>query len=166
MRGIVTREREAAAAHWLSAACSNPAAVRAEWRKQGVALLPCGILFAVVRISDRLVKAAADAAGVREVAAFLNEALAGPVFIAPQIQNYYALVGARAARHRSTPGAECLGPGTQLGVPSTSRIDASDDLSAYWVVPMDGPGTLCDARDVARLVRIGHNAWPAEATDT
>lgn len=153
---IVTRqERQVAAGHWLSAACSDLSLPRAEWAERGVALLPCGILFSAVRLPVALVHAAAAAAGVRDAQTFLNDTLAGPVFLAPQCQNYYALIGARSGRHWSAPGTECLGPGTQLGVPSTDRIELTEDLVAYWVVPMDGPGTLCNARDVYQLVHLG-----------
>ncbi|MFJ2061237.1 hypothetical protein ACIOMM_35730 [Streptomyces sp. NPDC087908] len=41
-------------------------------------------------------------------------------------------------------------------MPARDLVEFDPRYPAYWVVPMDGPGTLCAPDDVARLVLAGH----------
>ena len=52
-------ERALAVEHWLLSAAETPGRARADWEESGRALLRCGGVFAAVRLSARLVCAAA-----------------------------------------------------------------------------------------------------------
>jgi hypothetical protein len=149
------RQRRAVA-DWLSAAASDRQRAHEEWRKQGIALLQCGLLFSAVRISADLVWAAAGSTDAETVARFLAGRLRGGVFAHPAGRRYYALVGTDAGRHWREPDAEVVGAGTYLGVPAVDRTAAG--TAAFWVVPVVQPGALCAARDVAELVAAGRAA--------
>ncbi|WP_260606822.1 hypothetical protein [Streptomyces sp. WAC08241] len=153
------RERELAAATWLLLSARDAKAARHEWATYGVALLRCGALFSAVRMPAGLVHAAADSEGREEVAHFLDVVLrGGPVIHDAGGRQFYALTPASTARYGQTAGAECLGSDSLLGVPATDVTEPDPRRSAYWVVPMDGPGTLCVPGAVAKLVGIGRDA--------
>lgn len=149
------RERELAAAQWLSSAAADTGRARHEWAAHGVALLQCGSLFAAVRIPAGIVHAAVGTDAPEAVASSLAVALGGgPVFLDSQSRHFYVLAPASLAHGWNLPDTECLGAGVFLGVPATDRTEP-DPSGSYWVVPMDGPGTLCEAGDVQCLVAIG-----------
>lgn len=155
------KDRELAVSHWLLSAAPDIREARNQWVTKGIALLRCGVVFAAVRIQAEIVQAAAGTEDPKHTDAYLQEALqGGPVFIDTSSQRYYALVPASTTRMpqwaTAVPGAECLGPGCFLGVPSPQRTDPSSSRS-YWCVPMDGPGVLCSPDAVALLVAYGNH---------
>lgn len=155
------QERELASGHWLLAAAEDRDKARDEWADGRVTLLRCGGIFAAVRLPADLVHAAVGSQAPGEVDAYLTEVLDGPVFMDTHARRYYALVPASAARlewwnARAIEGVECLGSGCYLGVPAPQRSEPCEG-HAYWSVPMDGPGSLCEAVAVVRLARYGHS---------
>ncbi|MEV6125169.1 hypothetical protein AB0M23_32455, partial [Streptomyces sp. NPDC052077] len=127
------------------------------WTVHGSALLPLGTAFSAVRVPDRAVHRAAGCRctvdegacvlGAADVDEFLGRALGGgPVICDPLYRRYYALVP--PGRGTSTEGY--LGEGTLLGVPRTDRVGPG--RGAYWSVPVEPGGGLCDPAAVARLV--------------
>ncbi|MER5918301.1 hypothetical protein ABT124_50815 [Streptomyces sp. NPDC001982] len=88
-------ERALAAEHWLLAAAEDRARARADWKESGRALLRCGTLFAAVRLSARIVYAAAQTTCLADIDTYLARALhEGPVFLDQLTHRYYVLVGA------------------------------------------------------------------------
>ncbi|MEU0272289.1 hypothetical protein [Streptomyces sp. NPDC006307] len=157
-------ERRLAVEHWLSSASSHPAETRRTWVGSPMAMLNCGGLFSAVRIPADLVYAAAGTEEPEAVRGFLAEVLdGGPVFHDTGGRQFYALTPASTPRSWRLAAAECLGSGTFLGVPATDLTEPDPHYPAYWVVPMDGPGTLCVPDDVAHLVLIGHKAATEDA---
>ncbi|MEU7021891.1 hypothetical protein ABZ990_14690 [Streptomyces sp. NPDC046203] len=153
------RDREVAAASWLILAAPNAEKARHEWEDYGVALLRCGSLLSAVRIPADLVYAAAGTEELEQVRAFLADVLdGGPIFHDTGGRQFYALTPASAPSTWHLTVAECLGSNTFLGVPATDRTEPDCRYPAYWVLPMDGPGTLCAPDDVAGLVLAGHQA--------
>ncbi|MEU6381850.1 hypothetical protein [Streptomyces sp. NPDC046909] len=154
-------ERELAVGQWLLLAAPDTGRARTEWSRTGIALLACGALFAAVRLSARLVHAASGTDDEQRIDDFLAEALhGGPAFVDLHIQRYYALVPRSTADRKEWRGcpydahAECLEPGSFLGVPSPIQISPSLGRSR-WCVPMDGPGDLCGPESVYQLVTYG-----------
>ncbi len=153
------QEREQAARGWLLLSAEHPAQARREWDDSGIALLRCGALFAAVRVSGDLVRAAAGTGNTAKIDAFLAEALqGGPVFMDLYAQRYYVLVPVSAGQRyewaaRRDPEAEFLGRGCFLGVP---RPDATEPegVRSYWCVPMDGPGNLASPDAVSQLLAV------------
>ncbi|TLQ39495.1 hypothetical protein FEF34_39440 [Streptomyces marianii] len=144
---------------WLVLASSDRAKAWTEWDTYRVALLRCGSLFSAVRIPGYLVYTAAGAEEPEAVRRFLAEILdGGPIFYDVGGQQYYALTPASAARSWRLTVAECLDSDAFLGVPATDLTEFDPRYPAYWVVPMDGPGTLCAPDDVALLVLMGHQS--------
>ncbi|MFF0222601.1 hypothetical protein [Streptomyces sp. NPDC004629] len=131
-----------------------------DWATGGIALLRCGGLFAAVRMSAGVVHAAAGSDEPEPVCGFLDEALhGGPVFTDQLSSRYYALVPPSTAQRPEWTdgrhgGAECLGVGSYLGVPSPT-LDEEHGHRSYWCVPMRGPGNLCTADAVSQLVLCG-----------
>lgn len=153
------KDRELAVSHWLLSAAPDMCEARDQWCTKGIALLRCGAVFAAVRIQADIVQAAAGTEDTEHTDAYLKEALqGGPVFIDTSSQRYYALVPASTSQMpqwaSAVPGAECLGPGCFLGVPSPQQTDPSS-FRSYWCVPMDGPGVLCSPDAVALLIAYG-----------
>ncbi|MEV7959072.1 hypothetical protein [Streptomyces sp. NPDC088141] len=152
------RDRELAVAHWLLSAAPDMREARDQWVSKGIALLRCGAVFTAVRIQADIVQAAAGTEDPERTDAYLREALQGPVFIDTSSQRYYVLVPASTSRMPqwagAVPGAECLGSGCFLGVPSPQRTEP-DLYRSYWCVSMDGPGALCSPGAVALLVAYG-----------
>ncbi|OIJ88512.1 hypothetical protein BIV24_21580 [Streptomyces colonosanans] len=156
--GLVTRrERDLAVAHWLLAASGDQERARAEWREHGVALLAAGGIFAAIRIPGDLVRVTVKTDDDQAVDDFLHRALeGGPVFRDRISDMYYALVpGSTAWRWnaRAWPGLECLGRDCYLGVPVPEPGRRRG--RAYWCVPMNSPGELCDPRVVWAMVQRG-----------
>ncbi|GAA0907631.1 hypothetical protein [Streptomyces thermoalcalitolerans] len=160
---VAGRERQLAVAHWLLSAARDRDAARREWLLQGAALLACGGIFAAVRLPGDLVRAAAQTSDEAEVNGFLRHALdGGPVIHSRYADHYYALVpGSTAWRRppRAFPGLECLGRDCFLGVPAVDRTEPKG--RAYWAVPMDSPGELCDPRLVWAMVQLAQERHQA-----
>ncbi|MYV71000.1 hypothetical protein GT043_34735 [Streptomyces sp. SID2131] len=153
------KDREFAAVAWLLVAAKDAKAARHEWATYGVALLRCGTLFSAVRMPADLVHAAADSEGREEVAHFLDVVLeGGPVIHDVGSRQFYALSPASTFRYWRIVGTEYLGTDAFLGVPATDLTAPDPRCSAYWAVPIDGPGTLCVPGAVAKLVGIGRDA--------
>ncbi|MGA5069283.1 hypothetical protein ACPB9E_36980 [Streptomyces exfoliatus] len=147
------RDREVAAADWLFLAAADSRTARRDWAVRGVALLRCGVLFSAVRIPADIVHRAAGTDDGRGVVAFLERALAGgPVFYDEGGRRFYALTPVSTARMWRLPEAECLGRDVLLGVPATDLAERDPRCAAYWIVPMEGPASLCMPGEVAHLV--------------
>jgi hypothetical protein len=161
------QERDRAVRSWLLLSAQGVERAREEWDKGGIALLKCGTLFTAIRIDSGLVHAAAGSDEAETVNAFLAEALfGGPVFVDQHSRRYYALVPGSTPnqaewREKRYPGVEVLGRDSYLGVPRPECGDPDMHWS-YWSVPMDGPGTLCDADAVAKLVKYGRHRLAVE----
>lgn len=147
---------------WLLSVAADVERARADWTEHGVALFRCGPQFTAVRIPAGIVHAAAGTTTPDDVAADLA-ALGGPVFFHPRGQHFYALTSPEA-RWRE-PDTEVLSPGTYIGIPALDRMGPGEGLAAYWVVPLSGPGALCDAHAVARVVCAGRDALVKAAAD-
>lgn len=82
----------------------------------------------------------------------------GPLFYEPEgfgrEGTYVALVPASAALVWRVPGTVVHTPRALLLVPAPDRC-APGDGRPWWVVPLDGPGTLCSLGLLASLVAIG-----------
>ncbi|MFI6348917.1 hypothetical protein [Streptomyces sp. NPDC050560] len=155
--------RTGAAAAWLAQAHPRPAEVREAWtHPYGVAALPCDGPFTAVRLPENVVRAACDADDLTALHAQLGAALHGPVIHDPQYHRYYALVPAGAAKDWRLSWTECLGPEYYLGMPHPAAVRPSG-MNAYWAVPMDGPGHLCDPVAVEELARVGRERVAAGA---
>lgn len=163
LRAVTRQECEAAARSWLLLSTAGVDEARRDWRTTGIALLKAGPLFAAIRIDAELVH---HVVGTTECAAadrILTVLLGGgPVWMDQVSRRYYALVPPSVADQRQwrdrryAPQAECLGAGSYVGVPDPSMTDW-DRCFSYWSVPMQGPGTLCDAREVAGFVQRGQH---------
>lgn len=158
-------ERRLAAEHWLLATlpAAGRARARTEWQTAGVTLMPCGTLFAAVRLPGPMVHAVAASTTPEDVDGVLEEVLqGGPVICDQYRQRYYALVPASvpqrwrdAVRDWRADGVEVLGRTSYLGVPSPEADSARPDLESYWAVPMESAGILCTPLRVARLIAAG-----------
>ncbi|MFE3124340.1 hypothetical protein ACFXHD_13075 [Streptomyces hydrogenans] len=164
------RDREASAETWLVLAARDAREARREWDAYGVALLRCGLMFTAVRIPAEIVHAVAGTADRDAVAAYLATALdGGPCFYDSSGQSYYALAPLSAARRWNVPDTEALAGDFFLGVPATTITAPDPRCAAWWVVPMDGPGALCDLGIMRWLVERGRmrlaDAYAEEAPD-
>jgi hypothetical protein len=163
LRAVTRQECEAAARSWLLLSTAGVDEARQDWRTSGIALLKAGPLFAAIRIEAELVHHVVGATDCVEVDRILAVWLGGgPVWMDQVSRRYYALVPPSAADQRQwrdgqyAPHAECLGTGSYVGVPDPSRTDWDQSFS-YWSVPMQGPGTLCDAREVVKFIQRGQH---------
>ncbi|MFF3110959.1 hypothetical protein ACFVSN_17415 [Kitasatospora sp. NPDC057904] len=91
-------ERQRAAQHWLACAAPVPRLVYRDWKQDGLALLPAGVLFAVVAVSAAEVHAAARTDQPTLVDRYLSRVLGGPVFCYDSFEAYFAMVPAGTAR--------------------------------------------------------------------
>ncbi|MER8057485.1 MULTISPECIES: hypothetical protein [unclassified Streptomyces] len=159
-------ERRLAAGHWLLSALPEPDRERArvQWRTAGVTLLPCGTLFAAVRLPGALVHAVAMSTKPADVEAVLDEALQGGPVICDRRRecSYYALVPAgvpgawrEAVDDWLRDGVAVFGRDAYVGVPEPDATEAHEGVSAYWAVPVDSPGTLCAPLRIARFIAAG-----------
>ncbi|MEU7554060.1 hypothetical protein AB0B01_17265 [Streptomyces sp. NPDC044571] len=140
---------------WYAHSLADPADAYAEWKAHGVAVLPLGEFFEAVRLPEEL----ANAAAASEVTAVVNDALAGlegPVIHDSRNRNYYALVAPGTRDHWSSRHqVECLGHGTQLGVPELDRHRPDPGHPIYWAAA-PGPGAFfCHVAALKLLIRIG-----------
>ncbi|MYR40641.1 hypothetical protein [Streptomyces sp. SID5910] len=165
-------DRRSPVERWLLSAAPAPGQTRRDWARQGVALLPLGVLFSAVRIPGRLVQAVAGSASAQGVDDFLDEALdGGPVICDPRGPRYYALVPANVPATwrqavddwRRSADVDCLGRDTYLGVPRIDRTGFDPHTFAgYWAVAISSPGRLCPPLTVARLIAAGVHLLPDE----
>ncbi|MER7841648.1 hypothetical protein ABTY98_38630 [Streptomyces sp. NPDC096040] len=151
-------ERRLAVEHWLLMATEDRDRARREWKTDGVALLRCGGIFGVVRISAALVHAAAGTDVPQDVDAYLYRALlGGPVFADLTTLRYYVLVGhttgLREEWEQARDDAEFMGRGHFLGVPALNAT--SPERRHYWCVEMDSAGELAASDAVSQLVQTG-----------
>jgi hypothetical protein len=148
-------ERAAAVATWLLQAADDISFARAQWEDIGGALLHCGTLFAAVCMPDWMVHEAAGTADPDKVGVYLKETLeGGPVFQEERQGRYYALTPPSAEDDWEVESTTFLGRRSVLVVPSPALSVPGEGL-AYWSVPMDGPGDLCQAGRLAMLADIG-----------
>ena len=151
-----TAERNRAVEHWLAAAAPDPREVRAEWDLRGVALLPTGVLFSAVRIHAATVHAAAGTTAPEEIDRYLASALDGPVLGLADGASYVALLPVSSARKWDLPGTPCLGRGAFVGVPRPGSLREHGER-AFWAVPMESAGVLCDPAEVFQLALLGQS---------
>ncbi|MFF4501628.1 hypothetical protein [Streptomyces sp. NPDC001401] len=171
--GTLTRtraDRHLAAGHWLLSAAEDTQQARKEWADNGITLLRCGTLFTAVRLTAALVHAATDSDDLRDVNAYLRQALlGGPVFADTRWHLYYALVPEGTDRYPPwsyrSDDAECLGPNAYLGVPDPTHTDPGAGFS-HWCVPPHDPETLCSPDAVAQLLRDGRYRLTAAEAST
>ncbi|MEU1075196.1 MULTISPECIES: hypothetical protein [unclassified Streptomyces] len=139
-----------AVTEWLASAHPVPAQARREF-DVGIALVPTGVRFDAVRLPAAVVHAAAGSEDPDAVAAFLARALGDGAVIHDAYGVgvwYYALVPPGTHSHWQVPGAECLGPGTWLGVP---RPDLTARPGPHWALPPGAVGTVCTVDAVTDL---------------
>ncbi|WP_051711676.1 hypothetical protein [Streptomyces sp. NRRL S-350] len=149
-------ERDAAVRHWLLAALPDGERTAAadDWKTRGVTVLPCGTLYSAVRLPADIVAEAAGSTDRAAIDRYLAVSLDGPVFCTGERGLYVALVPPSTARTWSLSGVSFLGRGSVVTVPAPGL---TRDLSpgAYWAVPMESPGVLCLAEDVANVATRG-----------
>lgn len=149
-----------AVADWLLTATESRARSRMEWQEVGVTMLQTGRAFSAVRMSARLIRAAACTSEAAEVDDYLARALlGGPVICDPHRHWYYALVPAGESRRwEATRDVELFGVGSYVGVPRPGLAGArSGGRRPYWSVPMGSASdsALCVPAVVAALVDLG-----------
>ena len=153
---------DTAVADWLLTATESRDRSRTEWQELGVTMLPTGRGFSAIRMSARLVHAAACTTDLDAVDHYLARALVGaPVIHDPDRCRYYALMSSDSGRPwECTRDVEPLGLGSYVGVPRPGRNAPDDSGAPYWSVPMEAPGALCALcapSVVAALVEIGRH---------
>ncbi|MFE1272167.1 helix-turn-helix domain-containing protein [Streptomyces sp. NPDC058758] len=74
---------------------------------------------------------------------------------------FFDLASVALDRLGKVPDSEGLGADFFLGVPATSVTAPDPRFRAWWVVPMDGPATLCFPAAVAGLVQHGRSRLTA-----
>ncbi|MFI1357438.1 hypothetical protein ACH4TV_28215 [Streptomyces sp. NPDC020898] len=140
-----------------------------EWQELGVTMLQTGRIFSAIRMSARLVHAAAGTSDIDAVDSYLVRGLVGgPAIHDPDRCRYYALVSADLGRPwEVTRDLEPLGLGSYVGVPRPGLAAAeAGPGTPYWAVPMESAGTLCVPAAVAALVEIArYELATAPATD-
>lgn len=149
-----TTQSDRGIADWLAGALDNPKQAHTEWMALRVAMLPLGVRFTAVRLSQDLVHAAVSSTAPDVVSRVLAESLIGPVIHDAISHRYYALTpDLDMAGWRPAEGAVLFGRGTWLGVP---RLDqTAPQQYSYWSVPPDGARSFCDLGRVAQLVSFG-----------
>lgn len=151
-------------ADWLLTATESRNRARTEWQEYGVTMLPTGRVFSAVRMSARLIHAAACTTDLGAVDHYLARALVGgPAICDPDRCRYYALVPADDSRAwELTRDLEPLGAGSYVGVPRPG-LNAPNGGVPYWSVPMEAAGALCAPSVVAALVEIGYHELAGRA---
>lgn len=133
-----------------------------EWTERGVALLPLGHRFSVVRLPQHLVHAAVGTTHPETVAAELAARLRGPVIHDTYANGhpYYPLIQWHAGIvWEDSDDAPCLGEGTYMGVPHIRRLTPP---GTYWLVPPRHEGDLCRPEAVQRLIQQARAAHVTE----
>ncbi|GAA0289701.1 hypothetical protein PV735_05200 [Streptomyces turgidiscabies] len=142
---------------WLLGATESRDRSRTEWQDLGVTMLPTGRIFSAIRMSARLVHAAACTTDLAAVDHYLARALVGgPAIHDPHRCRYYVLMSADSGRPwEYTRDVEPRGLGSYVGVPRPGRNAPDDSGAPYWSVSMEAAGALCAPSVVAALVEIG-----------
>jgi hypothetical protein len=153
-------ERLLASGQWLLAAAPSVRRARLDWTDCGTTWLTPGVLFGAVAVRAAVVHAALLLDDPEKCARPLRERLGGgPVFYAEQQfgreAGYVALVPGSVAMSWSVPGSVANHRRAALEVPAPG-CTSPDHGSSWWVVPLDGPGVLCDPDPLATLVGHGH----------
>lgn len=154
---------ERAITEWLARTHPDPAQAHTEWVEHGIALLPLGRRFAVVRVPERLIHAALGTSHLDEITRLLTDRLKGPVIRDSRSMGtpYYALIEWHAGLVWDTDEeAPCLGDGTHMGVP---RLDVVAPPGAYWLVPPRDAGDLCRPQAVRDLIEDARSVLVAAA---
>ncbi|GAA0598586.1 hypothetical protein GCM10010394_30180 [Streptomyces crystallinus] len=141
---------------WLASAHPVPAQARREFAV-GIALVPTGKKFDAIRLPAPIVHTAAGSEDPDVVAAFLARTLPGGAVIHDAYGVgvwYYALAPPGTHAGWRAPDAECLRPGTWLGVP---RPDLTARPGPHWALPPLRAGSVCAAGAVDELVALGRN---------
>ncbi|WP_416975675.1 hypothetical protein [Streptomyces sp. 4F14] len=120
----------------------------------GVTMLPLGEVITAVRMSARLVHAAAGTEDPEELAAYLAETLRGPVIhdAAGDGRPYYVLTPHRDREWLLPADAAHLTAGTWLAIPD---LDQRGPRAAHWVTPPRYPGDLCRIDHVCEFILQG-----------
>ena len=145
---------------WLLGATESRDRSRMEWQEHGVTVLKTGVVFSAIRMSARLVHAAAGTSDIDAVDSYLMRGLVGgPVIHDPDRCRYYALVPTDDGRlWEVTRDLEPLGRGAYVGVPRPGLTAAeARPGSPYWSVSVEAAGVLCVPSVVAALVEIGRH---------
>ncbi|MFI1100992.1 DUF6415 family natural product biosynthesis protein [Streptomyces melanogenes] len=130
---------------WLASAHPTPEGAHHEWKLSGIALIPTGRVFDVLRLPAAIVHRAVGSAVPELVRARLGDGAVIHDAYEPG-RWYYALV---------RPGAQHayrLDEGTWLGIPEAGRTTRP---GAYWIRPPRHPEDFCPMDGVAELIRRG-----------
>lgn len=149
---------------WLTRGLTHDQAEQAqqEWEDRGVALLPLGARFSVVRLPERIVHAAVGSTHPATVAAELAAALDGPVIHDTFAHGhpYYPLIQWHAGIvWDEGDDAPCLGEGTYMGVPHIRRTTGP---GTYWLARPRHEGDLCRPDAVQKLIQQARAAVAAD----
>ncbi|GHH32609.1 hypothetical protein [Streptomyces candidus] len=139
------------AANWLAHAHADPPTAHHDWQARTLTVLPLGVRFDAVRIPADVLYAAILNVRPAGVSRLLDQLLGGPV-VQDADRWFYPLVPVGRADRWQSRAARYLGRGAWLGVP---QVDQVAPPGAYWAVPMQEPGRLCDLARVAELVAVG-----------
>lgn len=151
------REQRLAGGHWLLGSAPSLQEARADWEESGSAWLRPGALFGAVIIRADVVHAALGADSPIECAPLVD--VDGPVFYSEdgfgREGSYTALVPASVALVWGVNGSIPHHRRALLQVPAPNAVRPERAGSPWWVVPLDGPGSLCDPDLLAALVKQG-----------
>jgi hypothetical protein len=162
-------DRQVATAQWLLQAAEDPEVAQRQWESQDLALLACGGLISAIKAPARLVWAAAGSDDLSRVDAYLRRFLdGGGVVLDIHCHLYYFLVPGSTKWEATHRDVEYLGRDVSrrhvMGVPPL-RLTKPEGRS-YWSVPLDAPGDLLYADEVAQLLREGRRKAGAIAGGT
>ncbi|MEV3856708.1 hypothetical protein AB0J38_20555 [Streptomyces sp. NPDC050095] len=146
-----------AVAEWLCCATDDRRAALLVMSRGELTVLRLGTLFSAVRVPAEIVFAAFETEELAAIATSLRTCLhrAG-VIHDPRHRRFYVLVPKHTATLWHQAGAECLGRGSYLGVPSPlGNRPSRDPWATYWLVPLPSPGELCDPARLVDLVAEG-----------
>ncbi|MEU5036136.1 hypothetical protein AB0G48_18545 [Streptomyces rubiginosohelvolus] len=151
------REQRLACGHWLLGAAPSLQEARATWEESGSAWLRPGVLFGAVVVRAGVVHAALGMDSPIGCAPLFD--VGGPVFYSDEGFGregaYTALVPASVALVWSVNGSLPHHRRALLEVPAPQVMMPERAGRPWWVVPLDGPGLLCDPDLLADLVKQG-----------
>ncbi|MFC8341198.1 hypothetical protein ACFUJX_29850 [Streptomyces rubiginosohelvolus] len=151
------REQRLAGGHWLLGAAPSLQEARATWEESGSAWLRPGVLFGAVVVRAGVVHAALGMDSPIGCAPLVD--IGGPVFYSDagfgREGAYTALVPAPVALVWSVNGSLPHHRRALLEVPAPQVVMPERAGRPWWVVPLDGPGLLCDPNLLADLVKQG-----------
>ncbi|MGW5925215.1 hypothetical protein ACWF2L_03075 [Streptomyces anulatus] len=151
------REQRLAGGHWLLAAAPSVKEARADWEESGSAWLRPGALFGAVVVRASVLHAALGTDSPIECAPLVD--VGGPVFYSDEGFGregaYTALVPASVALMWSVNGSIPHHRRALLEVPAPQVVRPERAGRPWWVVPLNGPGLLCDPDLLAALAMQG-----------